>query len=190
MEEAMIKAWEAQGEDGDLAVHPMFAKAFRLGWNAFAEKGTHDCEERIRELEKAVSTLAHNLKNAECAAKLMQHLAEQSEQKAEQLAKEISLLRDTKEVSPTGHHRDNVSLIGMLKPSYGELCAELQNLKIERANRLADVERLLAWLDDQHRKRAVNAFTEGPERQLAYRFESLLAREPACFKAMARRGGF
>lgn len=66
------------------------------------------------------------------------------------------------------------------KPSYVELEAKLHAMAVERANRLADSERIIAWLDDPKRRRAVNAFTEGPERQLAYRFEDLLRRTSSC----------
>lgn len=73
------------------------------------------------------------------------------------------------------------------KPTYEELEADLLALRIERANHLADVRRVVAWLDDPRRKFAVNAFTEGPERQLAYRFESLLRSEQICPKCGLRQ---
>lgn len=61
------------------------------------------------------------------------------------------------------------------KPTYAQLEAELFALRQERATRLADAERVLAWIDDPQRKPAVLAFTEGNERQLAYRFEMALS---------------
>lgn len=66
------------------------------------------------------------------------------------------------------------------KPTYEELEAEVHRLKVERANRLADVERVVAWMNDPQRKRAVNAFTDGPERQLAYWVEMRLHGEFIC----------
>lgn len=62
------------------------------------------------------------------------------------------------------------------KPTYAQLEAELHTMRVERANRLADAERLNAWLDDPNRLRAGHAFTEGAERQIAYRVEDLLSR--------------
>lgn len=47
---------------------------------------------RIKELEAEVARLTHALKNEECASQLMQHLANQSEQRAKRLAEELSLL--------------------------------------------------------------------------------------------------
>lgn len=66
------------------------------------------------------------------------------------------------------------------KPTYEELETEVHRLKVERANRLADVERIVAWASDPQRKRAVNAFTEGPERQIAYLLEMRLHGEFIC----------
>lgn len=62
------------------------------------------------------------------------------------------------------------------KPSYAQLEAELHALRVERANQLADVERVIAWLDDPNRRPAAHAFTEGPERQIAYRVEDILSK--------------
>lgn len=73
------------------------------------------------------------------------------------------------------------------QPSYEALEAELLALQVERANDLANVRRVLGWLDDPRRKPAVNAFTEGPERQLAYRFESMLHGEFICPKCGLRK---
>lgn len=73
------------------------------------------------------------------------------------------------------------------RPSYEELEAELHALKVEHANRWANVERIAAWLDDPSRKRAVNAFTEGTERQIAYRFERLLQGEFICGRCGLRK---
>lgn len=73
------------------------------------------------------------------------------------------------------------------QPSYEALEAELLAMRVERANHLADVRRVLDWLDEPRRKPAVNAFTEGPERQLAYRFESMLQGEFICTKCGLRK---
>lgn len=50
-------------------------------------------ENRIEELETEVARLTHALKNAECAAELQKHLADQYAQKAKRLAEELSLAR-------------------------------------------------------------------------------------------------
>lgn len=73
------------------------------------------------------------------------------------------------------------------KKCYDLLCAALvADAKIHRDTGLelrqkeiiqyADAERLIAWIDDPDRMRANVAFTEGNERQIAYRFEQLLAK--------------
>lgn len=66
------------------------------------------------------------------------------------------------------------------KPTYAELEAEIHRLKVERANELANVERIVAWMNDPQRKRAVSAFTDSPERQLAYWIEMRLHGEFIC----------
>jgi hypothetical protein len=43
-------------------------------------------------------------------------------------------------------------------------------------NEHADAERLVEWINDPQRKPAYLAFTEGPERQVAYAVEGLLRR--------------
>ena len=43
------------------------------------------------------------------------------------------------------------------KPTYEELEAEVHRLRVERANRLADVERVVAWMNDPKRKEAIHA---------------------------------
>lgn len=63
------------------------------------------------------------------------------------------------------------------KLSYEDLEKEVLAMRIDRANYFADIRRVMAWLNDPARKRAVNAFTEGPERQIAYQFEVLLCGE-------------
>ena len=78
-------------------------------------------------------------------------------------------------------------LRSMPKPTYEQLEAELCALRVERTNNLADISRVQAWLDDPKRKRAVNAFTESPERQMAYRFEQLLMGEFVCKKCGLRK---
>jgi hypothetical protein len=46
------------------------------------------------------------------------------------------------------------------------------------ANEHADAARLSAWILDTRRKPAVTAFTEGPERQIAYAIETMLDWHP------------
>lgn len=48
---------------------------------------------RIRALEAEVARLTHALKNEECAAQLMKHLADRYEQNAKRLTEELSNLR-------------------------------------------------------------------------------------------------
>ncbi|TXT27835.1 MAG: hypothetical protein FD131_3517 [Rhodocyclaceae bacterium] len=76
------------------------------------------------------------------------------------------------------------------KPSYEDLEAELHTLRVERAQYLADTRRITTWLDaSTTRKPAVLAFTEGPERQIAYRFEMLLRGEFICRRCGLRKNG-
>ncbi len=65
-------------------------------------------------------------------------------------------------------------------PSRDALQVELDALRAERASHLADVRSVLAWLRDPRRKPAFQAFTEGPERMLAYEFEKLQRGESIC----------
>lgn len=67
------------------------------------------------------------------------------------------------------------------------LKSEIQALREERTNSLADIERIFAWLDNPRRKPAILSFTEGPERQVAYRFENLLHGEHICPKCGLRQ---
>lgn len=53
--------------------------------------------------------------------------------------------------------------------------AEMLDLRLARANTLADAARVVAWLRDPNRKRAVHAFTSGPERAICYAVEDALA---------------
>lgn len=82
-----------------------------------------------------------------------------------------------------------LAVIARLLEENGRLKAENLALRIERANKLADAERVCAWIDDPSRKRAVLAFTEGAERQIAYRFEGLLRGEYICPKCGLRKDG-
>ncbi len=47
----------------------------------------------------------------------------------------------------------------------------IEEAKIKCVNKHADAERLIEWMQDTKRKPATLAFTEGPERQVAYEFE-------------------
>lgn len=50
--------------------------------------------------------------------------------------------------------------------------AERDGLKIQCVNEHANAQRLIDWMNDPHRKPAIIAFTEGPEKQIAYAFEN------------------
>lgn len=52
---------------------------------------------------------------------------------------------------------------------------EAHELRTERANRLADADRVIAWIRTPARRAAVASFTAGPERQVAYAVEDTLA---------------
>ena len=47
----------------------------------------------------------------------------------------------------------------------------LYSRQVDYINNYADARRVVAWADNPNRLPAVTAFTEGPERQIAYRFE-------------------
>lgn len=55
-----------------------------------------------------------------------------------------------------------------------ELQRELSEIKIACVNRHADVDRVVAWINDPKRKPSYTTFTEGPERQIAYAVEGLI----------------
>lgn len=75
----------------------------------------------------------------------------------------------------------------LIQSSYDELESELFAMREDRVLRLADAQRLIAWLDDPKRKPAMLAFTEGNERQIAYRFEQLLRGEYICTRCGLRK---
>lgn len=58
---------------------------------------------------------------------------------------------------------------------------------VECVNHHADIRRIVAWLEDPHRKPANTAFTEGPERQIAYLFEMFLRGEFICNRCLLRK---
>lgn len=60
-----------------------------------------------------------------------------------------------------------------LKQQISEKDLRIKRLEEERVNKYANAERLIEWMDDPKRKPAQLAFTEGMERQIAYRFEAL-----------------
>lgn len=83
---------------------------------------------------------------------------------------------------------ENTGMVGAADRSdFRGILRQIEALRGERANHLANVRRVLDWLDDPRRKPAENAFTEGPERQLAYRFESMLHGEFICTKCGLRK---
>lgn len=51
---------------------------------------------------------------------------------------------------------------------------ELSELKIHCANNHADADRVVAWINNPKRQPPSAAFTEGPERQIAYAIEGLM----------------
>lgn len=52
-----------------------------------------------------------------------------------------------------------------------DLFKAIHDLKIHCVNHHADMDRLIGWLTDPNRPPANVAFTEGPERQIAYQFD-------------------
>lgn len=97
---------------------------------------------------------------------------------------DLDLLKKTEHSSdvPSRHIR-------LMAAELERLQAENLTLRSDRALRLADSELVCAWIDDHTRKRAVLAFTEGPERQIAYRFEGLLRGEFICTRCGLRKDG-
>ena len=73
------------------------------------------------------------------------------------------------------------------RPTYADLAEELHTLRVDRANHLADVCRVFAWLDTSNRQSAVTAFSDGPERQQAYQFEAAMRGEHICTKCGLRQ---
>jgi hypothetical protein len=61
-----------------------------------------------------------------------------------------------------------------LERQLSEMRTRLQEEQIRRVNHFADVERIVAWIRDPKRAPANSAFTEGPERQVAYAIEEKL----------------
>lgn len=61
------------------------------------------------------------------------------------------------------------------KFSYERISRELTALKVEVANNYANVEKIINWMSTD--KPAVIAFTEGPERQIAYAIEFKIRKE-------------
>lgn len=55
------------------------------------------------------------------------------------------------------------------------LLAEVDRLNADLQQERWNPDRLVAWMDDEQRKPATQAFTAGGERQIAYRVEQLLA---------------
>lgn len=51
-------------------------------------------EERIKELEATVKRLTHDLRNAECAAQLMEEVANRHKQTTLRLTAELSVIRE------------------------------------------------------------------------------------------------
>lgn len=104
---------------------------------------------------------------------------------------DLVLLKKTEHSAdvPSRHIRMMAAELERLQADYIRLEAENLTLRSERANKLADSERICSWIDDHARKRAVLAFTEGPDRQIAYRFEGLLRGEYICQRCGLRKDG-
>lgn len=62
-------------------------------WQAATQKAKAENKGKVSGLEETVARLNHSLKNAECAAQLMKHLADRYAQNAKRLTEELSLLR-------------------------------------------------------------------------------------------------
>lgn len=60
-----------------------------------------------------------------------------------------------------------------------QLRRALTDEQVRRVNYYADARRVIAWMRDPERSPANSAFTEGPERQIAYTFEGLEGRPHA-----------
>lgn len=60
---------------------------------------------------------------------------------------------------------------GVVETIEGE---EFLEVKIKCVNEHANASRIIEWMNDPKRKPALHAFTEGPERQIAYIFERYL----------------
>lgn len=90
---------------------------------------------------------------------------------------DLALLKNTEHSAdvPSRHIRVMAAELERLQAECARLEAENIVLRSDRALRLADAERVCAWIDDPGRKSAVLTFTEGMERQIAYRFERLLS---------------
>lgn len=104
---------------------------------------------------------------------------------------DLALLKKTEHSAdvPSRHIRIMAAELERLQAVSSRLESENLTLRSERANKLADAERVCAWIDDPSRKRAVLAFTEGPERQICYRVEGLLRGEYICPKCGLRKDG-
>lgn len=63
------------------------------------------------------------------------------------------------------------------KDKVTDLERELSDIRQEVANHYAHAGRLIEWIRNPKRKHAVNAFTEGPERQVAYAVEDALGKK-------------
>lgn len=57
-----------------------------------------------------------------------------------------------------------------------QLRCALTDEHVLRVNYYADAARVILWMRDEKRQAASSAFTEGPERQIAYTFEGLEGR--------------
>ncbi|MCZ2155217.1 MAG: hypothetical protein LC114_15165 [Bryobacterales bacterium] len=104
---------------------------------------------------------------------------------------DLALIKKTEHSAdvPSRHIRVMAAELERLQAECARLEAENITLRSERALRLADAERVCAWIDDPSRKSAVLSFTDEVERQIAYRFELLLRGEFICKRCGLRKDG-
>lgn len=63
-------------------------------WQAATQLAEAENKVKVKELEETIHQLNHAIKNADCAAQLMKHLADRYEMKAKNLAEELSQIRE------------------------------------------------------------------------------------------------
>ena len=71
---------------------------------------------------------------------------------------------------------------------YKEMWESAEDANVRYVNDFANAKRLIEWLEDPKRKPANTAFTEGMERQLAYRFERLEGKLKVAVEAFFKFG--
>jgi len=64
---------------------------------------------------------------------------------------------------------------------------KILDLELKLANKYANAERVIEWINDPTRKPAILAFTEGPERQIAYAVERIIDEKDLEIKSLKTR---